>query len=43
MGIIDLEKYIINLEKSGVETSEIKKKLEDIISSSVSMQPPAIQ
>ncbi|CAH1058823.1 hypothetical protein PAECIP111894_05009 [Paenibacillus pseudetheri] len=43
MGDIDLEEYIINLEKLGVDASEIKNKLEDIISSSVSKQPPVIQ
>lgn len=43
MNEIDLLVYIAALKDQGVDTAETEKKLEDIISSSVSEPPPVSQ
>ncbi len=40
---IDLDEYLKKLKKKGIDVSQIESRLNEIISSSVSMQPPATQ
>lgn len=40
---IDLDEYLKKLKKQGVDVSQIESRLNEIISSSASKQPPATQ
>ncbi len=43
MNQIDLDEYIKKLKMQGVDVSQVESKLNEIISSSVSKQPPTVQ
>lgn len=40
---VDLMRYLAQLHNKGVDTTEVEKRLEEIISSNVSMRLPKVQ